>query len=119
MGESLGLKRVYLSIMNCIINRTLNKAILISLLCFPLVSLADDIDHDDAFRLQQAGEILPLESIIQKAKQYHDGKVLEVELEKRRGKLVYEIKILDKEGVLWEMKLNAVDGSVVFMEEED
>jgi uncharacterized membrane protein YkoI len=97
----------------------MNKFYLILLLCFPPLSLADDIDHDDAFRLQQAGEILPLESILQKAKQYHDGKVLEVELEKKRGKFVYEIKVLDKEGILWEMKLNAIDGSVVSVEEED
>jgi uncharacterized membrane protein YkoI len=97
----------------------MNKVILILLLCFPLVSLADDIDHDDAFRLKQSGEILPLESILKTAKQYHDGKVLEVDLEKKRGTLIYEIKILDNEGILWEMKINAINGSVVSEEEED
>jgi uncharacterized membrane protein YkoI len=104
--------------MNHFINRTVNKSILILLLWLPLVSPADDIDHDDAYRMQQAGEILPLESILEKAKRFHDGKVLEVELEKKRGRLVYEIKILDNEGILWEMKLDATDGSMITEEKE-
>lgn len=97
----------------------MHKAFLILMLSFPLVSFADEMDHDDAFRLKESGEILPLESILQKARQYHDGKVLEVELEKRRKTFVYEIKILDKEGVLWEMRINAIDGRLVSEEEED
>ena len=78
-----------------------------------------DIDHDDALRLKQSGEILPLESIIKKARQAHDGKVLEVELEEKHGSYIYEIEILDNDGVLWEMKLNAVDGSMISEEVED
>ena len=89
------------------------------LLLLPLAGQADDIDHDDAYRLQQSGEILPLERILENARQYHDGKVLEVELEKKRNTFVYEIKILDNEGILWEMKLNAMDGNLVSQEEED
>lgn len=104
--------------MNRVMNR-FKQVVLLLLLCLPLVSPAGDIDHDEAYRMQQAGEILPLESILQKAKQYHDGKVLEVELEKKRGTLVYEIKILDTNGLLWEMKLDAIDGTVISEEEED
>lgn len=97
----------------------MNKVLLVILLFIPLISLADDIDHDDAYRLQQSGDILPLEEIIEKARQYHDGKILEVELEKKRKAFIYEIKILDEEGTLWEMKINATDGTLVSQEEED
>jgi uncharacterized membrane protein YkoI len=93
--------------------------LLAMLLLFPLAGLCDDIDHDEAYRLQQSGDILPLERILEKARQYHDGKVLEVELERKRKAFVYEIKILDNEGILWEMKINAMDGSLVSKEEED
>ena len=106
--------------MNSTVNNSIvNKGILILLLWLPLLSPADDLDHDDAYRMQQAGEILPLESILEKAKHFHDGKVLEVELEKKRGKLVYEVKILDNKGILWEMKLDATDGSMITEEKED
>ena len=97
----------------------MNKVLLVILLFIPLISLADDIDHDDAYRLQQSGNILPLEEIIEKARQYHDGKILEVELEKKRKAFIYEIKILDREGVLWEIKINATDGTLVSQEQED
>ena len=95
------------------------KILLILLLCFPVVSWTDDIDHDEALRLKQSGEILPFETILKKAKQHHDGKVLEIELEKKHGRYIYEIEILDSEGILWEMKINAADGNVVSEEVED
>lgn len=95
------------------------KFFLYVVLLFPALSFADDIDHDEAYRLQQAGKILPLERILEKSRQYHEGKILEVELNKKRNTFIYEIEILDNEGVLWEMKVNAVDGSLVSQEGED
>ena len=93
------------------------------LLWFPLSAWPDDNrheeDHDEALRLKQSGEILPLETILENARQHHDGKVLEVELEKKRGNLIYEIKILDGAGVLWEMKINAINGQVISEEQDD
>jgi uncharacterized membrane protein YkoI len=81
--------------------------------------LAQDLDHDDALHLRESGKILPLEQILDKAQQYHQGRVLEVELEKKRGLLVYEIELLDANGVVWEMKLNAVNGELVSEEKEN
>ena len=80
--------------------------------------VAGDIDQDDAIRMKQAGEILPLETILNKARQYHNGKVIGVELERENTTLIYEIKVLDDDGILWEMKINAKDGKLL-EEEED
>ena len=80
--------------------------------------VAGDIDQDDAIRMKQAGEILPLETILNKARQYHNGKVIGVELEHENTTLIYEIKVLDDDGILWEMKINAKDGKLL-EEEED
>jgi uncharacterized membrane protein YkoI len=82
-------------------------------------AVAGDIDQDDAIRLKQTGEILPLESILEKARQRHDGKVIGVELEREHGSFIYEIKMLDNEGLLWEMKINARDGAVLEEEQDD
>jgi len=78
-----------------------------------------DIDQDDAIRLKQAGEILPLETILKTARQHHDGKVIGVELEREHNILIYEIKILDDNGELWEIKVNAKDGRLLQQEEDD
>lgn len=96
------------------------KKLIVLLLLLSLPAWADDdIDQDDALRLKQAGEILPLETILHKVKEHHEGKVLGVELEREEGILIYEIKILDHNGVLWEMRINAKDGSFLYEEEED
>jgi uncharacterized membrane protein YkoI len=88
-------------------------------LWFPLSIWPDDNDHEEALRLKESGEILPLESILENVRQYHSGKVLEVELEKEQGIVIYEIKILDDDGILWEVTVNAITGQVMAEEEED
>ena len=81
--------------------------------------VAGDIDQDDAIRMKQAGEILPLETILNKARQYHNGKVIGVELERENTTLIYEIKVLDDDGILWEMKINAKDGKLLEEEKDN
>lgn len=72
-----------------------------------------DVDHEEARRLREAGAILPLESILEQARRAQPGKVLEVELERERGGYVYEIEVLDDEGAVWELELDARDGAVL------
>ena len=55
---------------------------------------ADDADHEEARRLRQAGDILSLEAILERLRPTHPGKVLEVELEKEHGRIIYEIELL-------------------------
>lgn len=76
-------------------------------------------DHEEARRLQQAGAILPLETILQKAQAIHPGRVLEVELETRRSGHQYEIDLLDEAGRVWELKLDAQSGELIKEEMED
>jgi len=62
-------------------------------------TLADDeTDQDKALRLMTDGEILPLETILEKAKTIRVGKVLEAELEKKNGSYIYEIEIIADDG---------------------
>lgn len=69
-----------------------------------------DSDYEQAQKLREAGEILPLESILQKLHTSHPGKILEVELENKHDLLIYEIEILDDEGKVWKIKVNAKTG---------
>lgn len=79
--------------------------------------MADD-DHEQARRLREAGDILPLETILQRAQARHPGRVLEVELESEHGRHVYEIEILDAQGVVQELYVDAHSGELLKTETE-
>jgi uncharacterized membrane protein YkoI len=78
-----------------------------------------DNDHDEARRLQQAGDILPLETIIKKAQAIHPGRILEAELESEHGHYYYEIELLDDNGRVWEMKLDSQTGEPINKKQDD
>jgi uncharacterized membrane protein YkoI len=75
-------------------------------------------DHDRARKLVEQGDILPLETILQKLPP-DSGKVLEVELEHEHGQLVYEIELLHPDGRVREYTFSAIDGKLVGVENED
>jgi len=72
-----------------------------------------------ASRLSAKGDILSLEKISQKAKSYKPGEILEVELEKKHGRYIYEVDILDAASQVWELKLDAKSGQLLKMEQDD
>jgi len=78
-----------------------------------------DSDYDRAQRLREAGEILPLESILQKLQTRQPGKVLEVELENEHDLLIYEIELLDSNGKVWEVRINAKTGERLQQKKDD
>lgn len=80
--------------------------------------LADE-DHELARKLREAGAILPLEEIVRHARAAKPGELLETDLEKKHGRYVYEVEILDKAGQVWEIELDAGDGRLISVERED
>jgi uncharacterized membrane protein YkoI len=77
-----------------------------------------DADYDTARKLREAGDILPLETILRKVGKTHPGKVLEVELEKNHGKIFYEIELLDPKGKVRELKVDPRTGEIIKQKEE-
>lgn len=81
-----------------------------TLILTPTLALAEndhDNDHNLAWELKQAGDILPLEKILEKAQRLHSGNVLEVELERKKLRYIYEIETVDTKGSVWEMRFDA------------
>lgn len=72
-----------------------------------------------AGKLSAKGEILSLEKISKLAKTRKPGEILEVELEKKRGRYIYEVEILDEHSQVWELKLDARTGQLLKMELDD
>ena len=87
--------------------------------CCSLAS-ARDLGQDEALRLRERGEILPLEDILKFAlERYPDSKLLEVELEEKQGAYVYEVELLTPQGVVRELKFNASRGNLTKDKEDD
>jgi uncharacterized membrane protein YkoI len=84
----------------------------------PVFASADE-GHEQARRLKEAGEILPLQQIIKKAQAEHPGRVIEVELGNEDGQHVYEVELLDTNGEVWELLLDAATGKLIKHERED
>jgi uncharacterized membrane protein YkoI len=71
----------------------------------------EDYDHNAIKRLRDTGEILPLETIIDKfQKTYSRGRILEAELENEDGRYIYELVILDGKGRVRELEYDAHTG---------
>lgn len=70
-------------------------------------------DHDRARAAVQAGEVLPLKTVLERVSRSHPGEVLEVELESEDGRWVYEIKLLQAGGRLVKLEVDAATGEVL------
>ena len=80
---------------------TMIRALLLSLLLIlPLPALAghEDDDHERARAALEAGEVVPLQEILDTVNARFTGQLIEVELEQKHGRWIYEIKLLTKPG---------------------
>lgn len=100
-------------------HKRLSGLVIIVVLAASPAIASKDIDHNEAQVLREQGVILPLENILHKVEKIRPGRIMEVELEKKRGRYIYEIEIADPKGKVWELKVNASDGSLISQEQDD
>lgn len=72
-----------------------------------------DSDHDRARAALQAGQVLPLKTVLERLEREHPGQVLEVELEPEHGRWVYEVRLLQDDGRLVKLELDAGTGTLL------
>jgi uncharacterized membrane protein YkoI len=70
-------------------------------------------EHDAVRAINQRGDILSLDRILQDAREQHPGRVLESELEQKDGRYVYEVELVDDQGRVREMKFDARTGEML------
>jgi uncharacterized membrane protein YkoI len=85
--------------------------VLAMVLTSPLASA--DNEQDRARAAVQAGNVLPLKTVLERLEREHPGQVLEVELEQDEGRWIYEIKLIQAGGRLVKLELDAVSGVVL------
>jgi uncharacterized membrane protein YkoI len=76
-------------------------------------ALADDVSPERVRELVERGEILPLEQILKRNEASLGGRVIEIELERKRGTYIYEIKVLRPDGRTREIEIDARTGAIV------
>lgn len=70
-------------------------------------------DHDSARAAVQGGQVLPLKTLLGRLERTHPGQVLEVELESDDGRWVYEVRLLQADGRLLKLDVDAASGEVL------
>lgn len=76
-------------------------------------------DHDEAREAVKEGRALSLSRILPLALAAVPGEVLEVELEREDGRLVYEIEILARSGRVRKVTLDARTGAILEVDDDD
>jgi len=73
---------------------------------------ADD-DHELARRMLEQGKVLPLRSVLERVEREFPGRALKVEFEHDEGRFVYKIRLLQADGRIARLEVDAVDGRVL------
>ncbi|OIQ01312.1 MAG: hypothetical protein AUK35_00040 [Zetaproteobacteria bacterium CG2_30_46_52] len=98
--------------------KVIYRYMLLLALCLPFAQSAMAKDSDRALELLKNGEILSLTEILQLVGSKVHGKLVEVELEEKHGKVVYDIDFLAENGVVMEMLVHPKTGEILSLEED-
>jgi uncharacterized membrane protein YkoI len=75
--------------------------------------------HNEVLQLRETGQIMAMEEIMTRARQEQPGHLIEAELEREDKGYVYELKILDADGRVHELEMDAATGRVLKREIKD
>ena len=95
---------------------TLPLIALTSLLAAALLNvpaIASDKDHDRAREALKAGQVMPLRTVLESLEREYPGQVLDIEIEEEHGRLIYEVKLLQSDGRLIKLELDAKTATVL------
>lgn len=73
----------------------------------PVAVNASPLDQDDVLPLVEQGQLLPLEQILETHRSRLSGRLIDLELEREHGRLVYELQMIDNQGVVREYLIDA------------
>jgi len=80
---------------------------------------SDGQDHERARAAVEAGQVLPLPALLERLRRTHPGQVLELELERDDGRWIYEIKLLQTNGQLLKLDVDAATAQVLQVKRKD
>lgn len=72
-----------------------------------------DGDHDKARQALVQGKVQPLRTVLEKVERDYQGQAVKVEFDEDDGRYIYEIRLLQNDGRMAKLKVDAVDGKVL------
>jgi uncharacterized membrane protein YkoI len=94
-------------------------ALFVTGLVHPAAWGSDSRDHERARAAVEAGQVLPLPTLLERLRRTHQGQVLELELEREDGRWIYEIKLLQANGQLLKLDVDAATAQVLQVRRKD
>lgn len=85
----------------------------------PVAAAGGRDDHERARAAVQAGEVLPLPALLERLQRTHPGQVLELELEREDGRWIYEVRLLQPDGQLLKLEVDAHTAQVLEARRKD
>jgi uncharacterized membrane protein YkoI len=79
-------------------------------LAAPASGYADGDDHDRARQALREGKVLPLRAVLDLVERDYPGQVVKVEFERDGGRYIYEIRVLQADGDMLKLEIDASDG---------
>ncbi|MGE0750319.1 MAG: PepSY domain-containing protein [Variibacter sp.] len=89
-----------------------------ALLAVPVIVPAGARDHDEARRAAEAGEIRPLAEILNFVGGKLPGEIVRVKIERENGLWVYEFRVVDSKGRLFEVYVDGRTGEIKRIKEK-
>jgi uncharacterized membrane protein YkoI len=81
---------------------------------------ARDLGPDEALKLRDSGTIQSFEKLNEQALAQHPGGVIrETELENELGRYIYQLEIVDAQGLEWDLELDATNGQILKNHQDD
>ena len=86
----------------------------------PSPAVADrEPDAETVREWVEAGKVLPLEELLARHRERIPGRLLDLEVEREHGRIVYELEVVDDQGQVYEIYLDAQTGEWLGQELED
>jgi len=101
--------------------KTTHKYLLVAgLITFTGNLHARDLGPDEALKLRDSGTIQSFEKLNELALAQHPGGVIrETELENELGRYIYQLEVVDAQGVEWDLELDATNGQILKNHQDD
>jgi len=97
--------------------KTTHLLLLAALAVSPVLTIASGSDQDRARAALQAGEVLSLRTILERIERDHPGQVIEAELERKGGRWIYELKLVQTGRQLIKLEIDASSGEILRRDE--
>jgi uncharacterized membrane protein YkoI len=94
-------------------NTLIVTALVTALLAGGTAFASERMRHNEILQLREGGQIMAMEEIMTRAREAQPGHLIEAELDQEDKRYVYELKILDAQGRVHELEMDAATGEVL------